>query len=349
MKIVLSVSALAFSMFFFGIGHASIGEVSDQNMERDSFMTKDSRDTGWEDEVSENRNDFLLHNWNIREEDRENIENEGRELKEKLKDVYHRIKELKRDAEQLERLIKEQKGNNNVRPPRQLPPQQTKGCTKEYVPVCAQPQMPKCENEIYCARIMPSMRTFPNECIAEMRQAKVMYEGICEEDQSRFDPPMQDEVICTKEYAPVCGILEETCATDSGSCSSQRTFPNRCEAKTNNAKILYNGACNMGTKEVRVKRGSIKRNIYPAQWTKKIMPDFEVTKEGARELLPMLQKRMLPVEPSLEDFEQDVLVDKEEKRRLSSEYRDPLFKERELRPVSRSDRWSSIIDFLRRR
>lgn len=56
-------------------------------------------------------------------------------------------------------------------------------CTREYIPVCAQPPMPKCPEGESCSEVMPDLQTFPNECEAKAAKAEIQYQGVCREDE----------------------------------------------------------------------------------------------------------------------------------------------------------------------
>ena len=95
------------------------------------------------------------------------------------------------------------------------PPQRF--CTREYRPVCAQRG--------------DQRRTFPNACEADRANWRVQHSGECR--TSRPPPPPRDEAFCTREYAPVCARRG----------SSLRTFPNACEARASDFRIVRGGPC----------------------------------------------------------------------------------------------------------
>lgn len=54
----------------------------------------------------------------------------------------------------------------------------------------------------------------------------------------------QEDIICTEEYAPVCGKLQIQCITTP--CDPvEQTFPNRCYAQRDKAVDITEGACAM--------------------------------------------------------------------------------------------------------
>ncbi len=90
-------------------------------------------------------------------------------------------------------------------------------CTAQYLPVCASRAGER--------------RTFSNACVAEQSGYRVVRDGECRRgggggggDEPRF---------CTREYAPVC-------ARRGG---DRRTFPNACEARAADYRIIGEGTC----------------------------------------------------------------------------------------------------------
>ena len=54
--------------------------------------------------------------------------------------------------------------------------------------------------------------------------------------------PDKDQLVCTAEYAPVCGKIEVQCVT--APCDPiQQTFSNRCNAEVRNAFDIVEGEC----------------------------------------------------------------------------------------------------------
>ncbi len=359
--------------------------------ERDLFMLRDEK---YEEEVREEEERRRIdrdgdgrwdEEWDRDREDRG--DNDLRELEQKLEGISSRIRELKQEAEELHELIAKKREHSI------LDRHDDIHCTQEAAPVCA--LMPlNCKKGMNCAAVMPFPKTFSNSCEAKKNRAKILYNGVCRGEESvspredmmctmeyapvcgeisvqcittpcesikqtysnscnakmnnahvlyegkckNFPPttdpnPRDDEMICTREYAPVCAAVSEPCGTGDMVCSggSQRTFSNRCEAKARNAEFLYNGACNMGTKATRVNSETVKRMIYPVQRSR-VMPDFE-TRTGEERPVPPSSNRMHSGNSS---FEED-LTEQGENIKV------------QRNPIVRSGRWNSIMDFLRRR
>ncbi len=143
----------------------------------------------------------------------------------------------------------------------------TKACTREYMPVCAQPQMPACPEGMMCAQVMPALKTYGNKCSAEAENAEVISEWACSEptllDESWVSEwnvwwsSGEDVKICTMEYAPVCGEKQVQCIK--APCNPiKQTYSNKCMASWDNATFLYNGNCVSEKLETQ-----IKTKLYP--------------------------------------------------------------------------------------
>ena len=99
-------------------------------------------------------------------------------------------------------------------------------CTREFRPVCA---------ERYGER-----QSFPNDCVAEARGFRVVYDGECR----RIRPPQYSEplppprpggggVVCPQIYAPVCARQGNIL----------RTFSNECVADATGFDVVGDGPC----------------------------------------------------------------------------------------------------------
>lgn len=90
-------------------------------------------------------------------------------------------------------------------------------CTAEYVPVCASRSGER--------------RTFSNACVAEQSGYRIIRNGECRRggDEGGGGEPR----FCTREYAPVC-------ARRGG---DRRTFPNACEARAAEYRVIGDGPC----------------------------------------------------------------------------------------------------------
>lgn len=122
----------------------------------------------------------------------------------------------------------------------------SKACTREYMPVCAEPPMPACLEGMMCAQVMPAAKTYPNKCSAEAENATIISEGECASTSELgvFDGSVggEDVKICTMEYAPVCGSKSVQCIKAPCFPITQ-TYGNKCEAQADNAQVMYSGEC----------------------------------------------------------------------------------------------------------
>ncbi|PSJ60583.1 Kazal-type serine protease inhibitor domain-containing protein [Kumtagia ephedrae] len=94
-----------------------------------------------------------------------------------------------------------------------------RACTREYRPVCA--------------RRGGDRQTFNNPCLAEQAGYRVLGDGECRRGGGGGDDDGDRPRFCTREYAPVC-------ARRGG---DRRTFPNACEARSADYRILGEGPC----------------------------------------------------------------------------------------------------------
>lgn len=138
----------------------------------------------------------------------------------------------------------------------------TKACTREYMPVCAQPKMPTCPEGMMCAQVMPEPKTYGNKCSAEAENAEVISEGACSEptilDESWVSQwsvwwsSGEDIKVCTMEYAPVCAEKQVQCIK--APCNPiKQTYSNKCMASWDTATFLYNGKCVSEKLETQIK------------------------------------------------------------------------------------------------
>lgn len=143
----------------------------------------------------------------------------------------------------------------------------TKACTREYMPVCAQPQMPACPEGMMCAQLMPAPKTYGNKCSAEAENAEIISEWACNDptlldyswvsEWSVWWSSGEDIKICTMEYAPVCGEKQVLCIK--APCNPiKQSYSNKCMAAGDNAIFLYNGSCVSEKLETQ-----IKTKLYP--------------------------------------------------------------------------------------
>lgn len=125
----------------------------------------------------------------------------------------------------------------------------TKACTREYMPVCAQPPMPACPEGMMCAQVMPAPKTYGNKCTAEADNAQIISQWECDAPSILEDSGVSEgniggeEVkICTMEYAPVCGAKQVQCIKAPCFPVTQ-TYGNKCGAEADNAQVMYSGEC----------------------------------------------------------------------------------------------------------
>ncbi|CCV08797.1 Protease inhibitor Kazal-type (fragment) [Mesorhizobium metallidurans STM 2683] len=98
------------------------------------------------------------------------------------------------------------------RPPRPGP----QFCTKQYDPVCA--------------RRGGDRQTFANTCLAERAGYRIIRDGQCRDGGGGGG---EEQTFCTREYAPVCARRR----------GELRTFPNACEARAADYRVVDNGPC----------------------------------------------------------------------------------------------------------
>lgn len=98
------------------------------------------------------------------------------------------------------------------RPPRPEP----QFCTREYEPVCA--------------RRGGDRQTFANACLAERAGYRILRDGPCRDGGGGGGG---EQTFCTREYAPVCARRH----------GEVRTFPNACEARAADYRIVGDGPC----------------------------------------------------------------------------------------------------------
>lgn len=100
--------------------------------------------------------------------------------------------------------------------PGPIPDRGPRVCTREYQPVCA--------------RRGGDRQTFSNACSAEASGYRVIGYGECRrENEYRREPEG-----CTREYSPVCAV---------NGIGSVRDFPNACEARAANFRVVGDGPC----------------------------------------------------------------------------------------------------------
>lgn len=111
-----------------------------------------------------------------------------------------------------------------------------KPCTREYMPVCAQPPMPECPEGMMCAQVMPEPKTYANKCVMENEGAEFLYEGGCKiEEPQKVEIPRNCQTwfsgcdSCGVENGKIMECTAEGCSTDKPSsppkCTSYINFP----------------------------------------------------------------------------------------------------------------------------
>lgn len=98
------------------------------------------------------------------------------------------------------------------RPPRPGP----QFCTRQYEPVCA--------------RRGGDRQTFANACLADRAGYRIVRDGPCRDGGGGGGG---EQTFCTREYAPVCARRH----------GEVRTFPNACEARAADYRIVGDGPC----------------------------------------------------------------------------------------------------------
>ncbi|MBN9258867.1 MULTISPECIES: Kazal-type serine protease inhibitor [unclassified Mesorhizobium] len=103
------------------------------------------------------------------------------------------------------------------RPPRPRPPHPgPQVCTMEYRPVCA--------------RRGGDRQTFSNACMADRAGYRIIDNGPC---RGGGGGGGNEQAFCTREYRPVCARRD----------GRLRTFPNACEARAADFRVIDDGPC----------------------------------------------------------------------------------------------------------
>ncbi|RWC41085.1 MAG: peptidase [Mesorhizobium sp.] len=102
------------------------------------------------------------------------------------------------------------------RPPRPEP----QYCSKQYEPVCA--------------RRGGDRQTFANACLADRAGYRIVRDGPCRDGgDGGGGGGGEEQTFCTREYAPVCARRH----------GEMRTFPNACEARASDYRVVDDGPC----------------------------------------------------------------------------------------------------------
>ena len=103
-------------------------------------------------------------------------------------------------------------GPRPPRPPRPEP----QYCSRQYEPVCA--------------RRGGDRQTFANSCLADRAGYRIVRDGPCRDGGNGGGG---EQSFCTREYAPVCGRRG----------GELRSFPNACEARAADYRVVDDGPC----------------------------------------------------------------------------------------------------------
>lgn len=124
-------------------------------------------------------------------------------------------------------------------------PPKPPACTDKLAPVCAlQPSPIRCITTPCPSGL--EYRTFENACLAGESGAKPQFDGKCGDLEGKpYPSETKPPVLCTQEYAPVCGVELGTiqCITTPCPMGQYKTFSNKCTAAAAGALILNSGEC----------------------------------------------------------------------------------------------------------
>ena len=82
-----------------------------------------------------------------------------------------------------------------------------------------------------CLRRGGDRQTFANACLAEREGYRIVRDGPCRDGGGGGGG--EEPTFCTREYAPVCARRH----------GELRTFPNACEARAADYRVVDNGPC----------------------------------------------------------------------------------------------------------
>ncbi len=119
----------------------------------------------------------------------------------------------------------------------------SQGCDAVYQPVCASLIKNEVCIELPCA--VEKYQSFGNRCDATVSGANFISEGECGELEGQAVTSNND-VICTADYAPVCGISKANIACITEPCPSYefKTYSNSCTLNAAGATFVQGNECN---------------------------------------------------------------------------------------------------------